>query len=97
MVRTACLFVLAFTIAFTASSQVYVKVRPVAPVIVRSAAPSPAHVWIGEEWEVRGGRYVYVGGHWAAPPHPGWVWVPGHWRHSAHRGDIWMRGHWRKR
>lgn len=53
--------------SFTASAQIYVKIRPVEPVVVRSAAPSPAHVWIGEEWEVREGKYVYVGGHWAAP------------------------------
>ena len=94
---TAILFVIALAFAFQASAQVYVKIRPVAPVIVRTTAPSPAHVWIGEEWEPRGGKYVYVGGHWAAPPHPGWAWVPGHWKHHDRRGEVWIRGHWRRR
>lgn len=83
--------------SFTASAQIYVKIRPVEPVVVRSAAPSPAHVWIGEEWEAREGKYVYVGGHWAAPPHPGWIWVAGHWKRHGRSGEGWVRGHWRKR
>ena len=89
--------VIALAISFSASAQIYVKVRPVAPVVVRTAAPSAAHIWIGEEWEPRGGTYAYVGGHWAAPPHPGWIWVPGHWKRHDRRGEVWVRGHWRKR
>ena len=97
LARTAILSVITLAVAFSASAQVYVKIRPVAPVIVRTAAPSPSHVWIGEEWESRGGQYVYVGGHWAAPPHPGWAWVPGHWKHHDRRGEVWIRGHWKRR
>lgn len=77
------------------SAQIYVSIRPTPPVIVRTAAPSPAHVWIGEEWEARGGAYVHTGGHWAVPPHPGWVWIPGHWVESR-RGQRWYPGHWRR-
>ena len=82
--------------SFSASAQIYVHVRPVAPVIVRTERPSPRHVWIGEEWETRNGAYVHTGGHWAEPPHPGWVWIPGHWAHE-HRGEFWVAGHWRRR
>ena len=82
--------------SYSADAQIYVNVRPVAPVIVRTEAPSPRHVWIGEEWEVRNGVYVHTGGHWAEPPHPGWAWVPGHWIHDR-RGHQWMPGHWRRR
>jgi hypothetical protein len=82
--------------ANSASAQIYVNVRPVVPHYVRVEAPSPRHVWIDEEWEPRGGSYVFVGGHWALPPYPGGVWVGGHWGHHA-RGDYWVAGHWRRR
>ena len=93
------LFVIAilFSGSFSASSQIIVKIRPRAPVIVRPAQPSREHVWIDEEWEPNGGNYRYSGGHWEAPPHPGYMWRPGHWRHHGHRGDEWVRGGWRRR
>jgi hypothetical protein len=81
--------------SFSASAQIYVNVRPAAPVIVRTAAPSPRHVWIGEEWEVRNGAYVHTGGRWALPPARGQVWVAGHWIHDR-RGEQWRPGHWRR-
>ncbi|MDP4148794.1 MAG: YXWGXW repeat-containing protein [Bacteroidota bacterium] len=96
LVRLAMAFGIIMAISFTASAQIYVNVRPTPPVIVRTAPPSPRHVWIGEEWETRNGVYVHTGGHWAMPPHPGWVWIPGHWAH-AHRGHYWIPGHWRRR
>ncbi|HEV3410906.1 MAG TPA: YXWGXW repeat-containing protein [Puia sp.] len=80
----------------TASAQIYVSVRPVWRPVERPVAPSPRHVWIDEEWEARNGTYVAVGGHWAEPPHPGWVWIPGHWSHGD-RGHYWHRGHWARR
>ena len=53
------LFVFGFLttgISLSASAQtIYVKVRPVAPVVVRPVAPSPNHVWIAEEWKPNGG------------------------------------------
>ena len=82
--------------AFGASAQIYVKVRPEVPRFERPVAPSPRHIWVGEEWEPRGGAYVFVGGHWAEPPHPGWGWIPGHWKRGP-RGDFWVAGHWRRR
>lgn len=83
--------------SYSASAQsatIYVKVRPVAPVVVRPVAPSPHHVWIEEEWRPNGTAYVYSGGYWAVPPHPGYVWVPGHWK-MHHNGEYWVPGHWR--
>jgi len=79
----------------SASAQIYVKVRPVFAPPPRPPAPSRVHVWIGEEWENRGGTYVAVGGHWAAPPHPGWAYAPGHWAHER-RGEYWVPGRWRR-
>ena len=81
----------------TSSAQIYVTVRPPVPVIVRPMAPSPAHVWIDEEWVERGGRYVYNGGHWATPPHRGWIWIPGFWKREGRRGERWVGGHWGRR
>jgi len=94
MILSIVVMAVSFT-ASTASAQIYVTVRPPIPVIVRPAPPSPVHVWIGEEWEERGGQYVYVGGHWAAPPRRGAIWIPGHWRREGRRGERWIRGHWR--
>src|ERR1700742_2274900 len=80
--------------SMSASAQVFVTVRPAWHTVAhRAAAPSRNHVWIDEEWENRGGHYVAVGGHWAAPPHPGWGWVPGHWMRER-RGEYWVAGHW---
>ena len=80
----------------TYAQEVVVGVRPHMPHFDRGPAPSPRHVWIGEEWEPRGGAYVFVGGHWAEPPHPGWMWIPGHWKDTP-RGSIWVAGHCRHR
>lgn len=83
--------------SFQASAQIYVKIRPSIPVIVRPQQPSPAHVWIDEEWEPNGGAYRYAGGHWAAPPHPGYRWRAGYWRRHNRDGEQWVRGGWRRR
>lgn len=79
--------------SYAASAQVYVTIRPKAPVVVRTERPSPKHVWIEEEWREDGHGYKYAGGHWEVPPRDGQRWIPGHWKHE-HRGDFWIRGHW---
>jgi hypothetical protein len=59
------LFILAVVLtcgAYNSSAQVYVNVRPPRPVVVRTEAPSPRHVWIDEDWRERGGKYEYSGG-----------------------------------
>lgn len=81
---------------FSVSAQVYVTVRPEWHRVERRPAGPRGNVWIEEDWEYRGGRYVAVGGHWASPPHPGWVWVPGRWVHER-RGWQWIPGRWRRR
>ncbi|HXU27493.1 MAG TPA: hypothetical protein VN698_09700 [Bacteroidia bacterium] len=88
-----CAIVLGASVS--ANAQIYVRVRPVAPVIVMTAQPSPTHVWIGDEWNEDNGTYVYGGGYWGTPPHPGYVYHGGHWNHHAERGDHWTRGEWR--
>ena len=82
--------------AYSASAQVYVSVHPAWAPVRRPPPPSPRHVWIDEDWEYRGGRYVAVGGHWAVAPHPGWIWISGRWEHSRH-GDRWIAGRWARR
>jgi hypothetical protein len=93
--RATILLLLVIGTAQNGSAQVYVTVRPPAPVIVKPVRPSPAHVWIEEEWNARGDRYEYAGGRWMLPPHPGWVWIPGHWRRTR-LGWQWFPGHWRR-
>jgi hypothetical protein len=90
------LIVVLFTVFFSASAQIYVKIRPVFPIVVRTVQPSHQHVWIEEDWESRGGTYVYVGGHWVNPPLNRYVWKKGHWKHNR-RGNIWIRGTWKRR
>lgn len=94
--RIVVLLVLAMAVSFTASAQISVTIRPTHPVIVRTVAPSRAHVWVDEDWAWRDGKYVATGGYWAAPPYPAARWVPGHW--ARRRGGwYWIPGHWRGR
>ena len=79
----------------SSSAQIYVKIRPVVPVVVVTTRPSPAHIWIGEEWREDGGNYRYSGGFWGTPPHPGDQWYAGHWNHHRRHGDRWVSGSWR--
>jgi len=57
------------------------------------AAPGPGYVWIAGAWEWHG-RWVWVGGYWAAAPSPSAVWVEGYWVRGPYG---WHRvpGHWR--
>ena len=94
LIRLFFLSAILFTLSFSASAQVYVKIRPPAPVILRTAQPSPAHVWIDEEWQPDGRGYRYVGGHWVTPPQPGYIRKEGYWRHRPHLGEEWVPGSW---
>jgi len=97
MMIMAILVVAAALSSTSASAQVYVNVRPVfARPHSKPPAPSRGAVWIDEDWANRGGRYVSVGGHWASPPHPGYIYVPGRWAHEK-RGDYWVAGRWKRR
>lgn len=96
MKKIISLSVIAFFIGFTATAQFVIRVRPAAPVVrVRSACPSPKHVWVGGNYNWRGGQYVYTDGYWAIPPANGRIWVDGHWKQKR-RGWVWVPGHWRR-
>ena len=82
-------------ISFSASSQIFVRVRPFAPIIkVRTVSPSPRHIWVDGNWVWRGGNYVWEDGYWGLPA-PGFhQYIPGHWK-MKRRGWVWIPGHWR--
>jgi hypothetical protein len=68
---------------------------PADQVEVVTVAPGPLDVWFWAPgtWEWRG-RWVWVGGHWIARPHPGAVWVRAHWVYHGHH-RVWVTGGWR--
>jgi WXXGXW repeat (2 copies) len=92
------LLTLLLVVATTLVQAQQVRVRLNFPVGISIGAsghrPYNGAVWIGPEWQWRGGRYVAVQGYWAKPGRYGAVWVPGHWKYSR-RGYRWVPGHWR--
>jgi hypothetical protein len=95
LVKLLLFSIIFFSASFSASAQIYVKIRPVVPIVVRTERPSPVHVWIDEEWNEEGDHYKYAGGHWDTPPHDGDKWNSGHWNHHNEHGDQWVRGSWK--
>ncbi|MFC4231409.1 hypothetical protein ACFOW1_05875 [Parasediminibacterium paludis] len=77
---------------YSSAQRFYVRVRPVAPVVIRPVAPRPTAIWIEPEWVWRGGRYVYVNGYWTEP-RVGYRYMPGYWRRTRH-GELWVAGVW---
>ena len=78
-----------------ASAQVYVRVRPPAPVYERRGPlPGRGYVWHPgyQRWD--GARYVWVPGSYVIAPRPRARWVPGGWVYSRH-GYRWREGYWR--
>ena len=73
----------------------YVDVRPTAPVIVKTEAPSPNHVWVADEWSWQGDRYKHVPPHWEVPQPQHRYWVPGYWKLKERQGHYWVPGHWK--
>ncbi len=96
LIKVSFLVALFFTVALSATAQVYVTIRPPVPVIVRPPQPSPTYVWVHEEWEPNGSSYRYSGGHWVAPPGPGYYRKPGHWKNGKN-GQYWVNGNWSKK
>ncbi|GAB2811690.1 hypothetical protein GCM10027043_08940 [Ferruginibacter profundus] len=80
----------------SASAQLFVDVKPAYHAVQRPPQPGPNHVWVDEEWQPKGKKYRYTGGHWETSPHTGYVRTPGHWQNSR-RGNTWIRGSWRKK
>lgn len=90
----AGLFVGLFFISCGATA-VAVRTRPQAPVYVRPVAPSPTHIWVGDNWTWRNNHYVYQPGYWVAPRQKQ-VYINGYWRNDR-RGAYWVPGHWQRR
>jgi len=57
-------------------------------------APGPGYVWTDGFWDLRGGRWYWVGGRWVRPPRGRGVWVAPQWRedHGRYRRHP---GYWR--
>ena len=60
---------------------------------VVGVAPGPGFVWVDGFWDLRGGRWFWVRGHWVRPPRPRAAWVPGYWSREREawrfRGGYW--------
>ncbi len=95
LTKIAVLTAIVMSVSFTASAQIYVKIRPKMPVVERPTRHDRGQIWINEEWRVNNGRYEYAGGHWETPPRRGAKWVPGHWQRNRRFGERWIPGHWR--
>lgn len=79
-----------------AAARVYVRVGPPAAIVeVRTAAPSPRHVWIAGYHRWDGNAYVWAPGRWELPPPKRSAWVAGHWTRHPDHGWYWVEGHWR--
>jgi len=80
-----------------ATAQFFVRIRPVAPVVVGviPPAPGPHYVWVKGHWRWNKHRneYVWVEGHWIQARR-GHVWVEGYWEDVEGRGSRWIPGHW---
>ena len=75
----------------------YASIGPPPPPLVAGAvgyAPGPGYAWAEGFWDLRGGRWFWVGGQWARRPHPRAVWVQGYWSPYG-RSHRWHRGYWR--
>ena len=74
-------------------SEVGTLAPPAPPSETVIAAPGPGYVWVPGEWQWHG-RWVWVGGYWAVPPHASAIWVDGYWSRGPYG---WHRvpGYWR--
>jgi hypothetical protein len=100
IVKSCLVFVLAIFLQVSSEAQFVVKVRPAAPVVVRTRPPAPnsGYLWVDGEWVWRNNQYVYNEGRWARPVQPGARWIPGHWKFHRRRGGwFWVPGHWNRR
>jgi hypothetical protein len=95
LTKIAVFMAIIMAVSFTASAQIYIKIRPKAPAMERPVRPARGNVWIGEEWRVNNGHYEYAGGRWEAPPRRNSKWVAGHWQRNGRYGDRWVPGRWR--
>jgi len=83
----------ALTVSYSYAQEIVVHARLAARHEVRTARPSPRHVWVGGEWAPSGGTYTWRAGYWTLPQREGAHWIPGHWWHK-HHGYVWVAGRW---
>lgn len=57
-------------------------------------APGSGYVWTDGYYNLVGSNWVWVGGRWMRPPHPGAAWVRPEWRREGGRYRF-HRGYWR--
>ncbi len=86
--------VLALPASASASTRIYVRVGPPAPVVETVVVARPGYVWVPGFYRWSGRAYVWVAGRYVVPPRPRAVWVPGHWVQEP-RGWFWIGGAWR--
>jgi hypothetical protein len=69
---------------------------PPAPYSMGAAgyAPGPGYVWVEGFWNLNEGRWGWVNGRWAVPPHRRSFWVADRWERHGN-GWRYRRGHWR--
>ncbi len=61
---------------------------------VALASPGPGYYWVPGYYDWNGGRYAWVAGSWARPPHERAVWVAPRYERRG-RGWYYHRGFWR--
>jgi len=89
------LSVFAGVLAFTASAQVVVTVRPPHPIVeTRVASPGAGYVWTPGYHRWDGNAYVWAPGAWVQPPRAHARWVAHHWERRGN-GWVMVEGHWR--
>lgn len=67
---------------------------PAVQVEVRSAQPSPRHVWVAGYWTWTGDTYVWTPAVWVLPPEPAAVWVQPTYQ-PRNGVNIYITGYWR--
>jgi hypothetical protein len=70
--------------------------QPAPQVQLIIARPGPNFIWINGywSWQGRSRSYVWVGGRWERPPHPGANWAAAHWEQRS-GGSVFIEGSWR--
>jgi hypothetical protein len=96
MKKIALALLLAVSLIPAASNaQIVVRLRPPAVVIEHPGPPpEPGFVWVSGYHRWDGEHYVWVGGHYDRPPHPGARWEAHRWVHVHDHWEL-REGHWR--
>jgi hypothetical protein len=96
----------AVVMAPSRSPQVVMAPSPGPQVVIMAAPPPPRHevvygrpgpgyVWVGGYWAWRGGRHVWIAGHYEQPPRGQRVWVEPRWERRG-GSHIFIEGRWGK-